>query len=116
MQIDLIPTLVALLVAMGGGAGLAKFAEGLVKIRSGMSAKESARKVDIVRQRDEAIARERRAWQQADDEAEKRRKIQEWAAHLSRQLIVAGINPAPEPVLEETITRAELDQLRQTKE
>lgn len=116
MQIDLIPSAVALLVAMGGGAGLTKFVEGMFKIRSGMSAKESQRKVDIVTQRDAAIARENRAWSLVDAEAGKRREAQEYASRLRRQLIEAGIEPGAAPVFEQTITRAELTQLRGTKE
>lgn len=112
IQIELVPLLVGLVTAVGGGAGIAKLIDGLLKIRAGMSAKESERKVDIVQQRDRAIAREERAWRLVDAEAEKRRKTQEWAAHLARQLILAGIDPTPEPVLEQTVTRAQLKELR----
>ena len=116
VELDIVPLLVGLTAALGGGAGLAKLIDGLLKIRSGMSAKESQRKVDIVTQRDAALAREDRAWRLVDGEAEKRRQLQEYAARLRRQLIEEGIEPDSEPVLAQTITRAELNELRRSKE
>lgn len=116
MQFELIPSLVGVIVAMGGGAGLLKFVEGVIKIRSGMSAKESTRKVDIVTQRDLAIKRELEAWSRVDAEAEKRRVVQEYASRLRRRLLEAGIEPDPEPVLGKTITKSQLKELRETEE
>lgn len=116
IQIDIVPLLVTLVSALGGGVGIKTLIDGLLKIRSGMSAKESSRKVDIVQQRDRAIAREERAWKLVDVEAEKRRKTQEYAARLRRQIIEAGGEPAAEPVLEQTITKAQLKELRDTEE
>jgi hypothetical protein len=116
VQVDLIPLLTGLVVAAGGGAGIAKLIDGLLKIRAGMSARETDRKVDIVKQRDAALSREQRAWEERDDEAEKRRQVQEWAAKLQRKLIVAGIpdDEIPEePVLERTLTKLQLKELRE---
>lgn len=113
MQIDIVPALVAVLGAGGLGAFIRELVSGLTKVLGGMSARESKRKVDIVEQRDIAIAREARAWRQVDAEAEKRRKVHEWAARLSRQLIMAGIEPDPEPVLGRTVTREELNRIQE---
>lgn len=116
IQIDLVPLLVGLVTAVGGGAGIAKLVDGLLKIRSGMSAKETQRSVDIVHQRDRAIAREERAWTLVDAEAAKRRREQEYSSRLRRQLIEHGFEPDQAPVYEETITKAQLKKLRETEE
>lgn len=113
VQIELVPLLSAFVIALGGGAGIAKLIDGVMKIRAGMSARESNRKIDIVQQRDLALAREEKAWRLVDAEAEKRRVIQEWAARLERRLILAGIEYEAEPELEKTITKAQLKQLRE---
>ncbi|MDZ4044698.1 MAG: hypothetical protein U1E32_02835, partial [Rhodoglobus sp.] len=103
-------------VPVGWGAMLREIFAAVGKLLGGMSARESTRKVDIVQQRDAALAREARAWTLVDAEAAKRRRVQEWAAMLQRQLILAGIDPTPEPVLEQTITKAQLAELRRTEE
>ncbi len=115
IQIDLVPLLVGLIGAVGGGAGIVKLIDGLVKIRAGMSARESGRAVDIVKQRDAAIEREAKAWRLVDQEAEKRRLEQEYSARLRRQLIIAGIEPETAPVHERTLTKKQLDELRETE-
>ena len=90
-----------LLVALGGGAGVAlmlrEFVSVFATIRSGVSAKEGKRKTDIVQQRDEAIERARLADERADGEAAKRRAYQEYASRLRRQLIENGLTPGDEP-------------------
>lgn len=83
---SLIPTLVGVIIAMGGGAGILKLAEGLWKIRQGMSAKESERKVDIVRQRDDADR--------------KRRKAIELAATYRVMLLANGVQPGQDDAFE----------------
>jgi hypothetical protein len=115
MKVEIVPLVIALIGTAGLGGFFREIIAGVVKMLGGMSARESKRKVDIVEQRDAAIARESKAWRLVDSEAEKRRIIQEWAAHLQRQLIVAGIEPAPEPVLEKSITKAQLAELRGTE-
>lgn len=115
MKFDLVPLIIAVIGAGGLGAFFREIIAGVMKVLGGMSARESKRKVDIVEQRDEAVAREARAWRLVDSEADKRRTIQEWAARLQRQLIVAGLEPVAEPVLERSITKAELKQLRGTE-
>lgn len=95
-----------LLVALGGGAGVAlmlrEFVAVFATIRSGVSAKEGKRKTDIVQQRDEALERARRAEARADAEATKRRSFQEYAAELRRQLIENGLRPGNPPDVETT--------------
>lgn len=115
IELDLVPALALLITAVGGGAGIGKLVDGVLKLRAGMSARESKRRVDIVRQRDDAIARESRAWELVDEEAKKRRLMQEYGARLRRQLIELGVEPDPEPVLERTITKAQLAELRETE-
>lgn len=112
---NLLPILVAVLGAGGFGAFFREIVAGVVKVAGGMSARESKRKVDIVLQRDEAIAREAKAWSLVDAEAAKRRLEQEYAARLKRQLIEAGIEPEGAPVYEKTLTRTQLKQLRETE-
>lgn len=116
VQLDLVPLIALLLTAIGGGAGVSKLIDGLLKVRAGMSARESTRKIDIVQQRDEAIARETRAWKLVDSEAEKRRAAQEEAARLRRLCIVNGVEPGAEPDLGRTVTRAELRELNQKED
>jgi hypothetical protein len=112
---NLMPVLVAVLGAGGFGAFFREIVAGIVKVAGGMSARESKRKVDIVQQRDEAIAREMKAWRIVDDEAGKRRALQEYAARLRRLLVENGIEPPREPVIEKTVTRAQLVERRGTE-
>lgn len=95
-----------LLVALGGGAGVAlmlrEFVSVFATIRSGVSAKEGKRKTDIVQQRDEAIERANAADARADEEAGKRRSLQEYASELRRQLIENGLVPGNPPDIETT--------------
>lgn len=116
VTIDLVPLITGLLVAIGGGAGIGKAIESILKLRSGMSARENQRKLDIVQQRDAAIARETRAWKLVDSEAEKRRQAQEYASRLRRQIIEAGGEPDAEPVYAATLTKAQLKELREKEE
>jgi uncharacterized protein YaiL (DUF2058 family) len=110
-----VPILVAILGAGGFGAFFREIVAGIIKVVGGMSARESSRKVDIVQQRDAALAREAKAWRLVDEEAAKRRVEQEYAARLRRQLIEAGIEPDEAPVREKTLTKAQLKELRETE-
>lgn len=105
-----------LLVALGGGAGVALLLREVISIvaalRNGVSAREGKRRTDIVQQRDEALERARLAEERADDERTKRLSYQEYAAALRRQLIVNGIRPGDEPQIDQTIPRQQLEQLR----
>lgn len=115
MKVDLVPLIIAVIGAGGLGAFFREIIAGVTKVLGGMSARESNRKIDLIEQRDAAIAREAKAFRLVDAEANKRRAIQEWAARMQRQLIVAGIEPVKEPALEKSITRAELKELRGTE-
>ncbi len=78
---------VALIVAILGSAGLGGFlreiVSGVGKLRSGISAKESVRKRDLVGERDYEFDR-------AEAEARNRRRIEEYAARLRRLLVELG--------------------------
>lgn len=78
---------VALVVAILGSAGLGGFlreiVSGISKLRSGISAKESVRKRDLVGERDYEFDR-------AEAEARNRRRIEEYAAKLRRLLVEQG--------------------------
>lgn len=97
-----------LLVALGGGAGVALIIREVVSVvaalRQGVSAKEGKRKTDIVQQRDEAIDDARvaklarvAAENRADEESEKRRSWQEIAARYKRLLLLNGIDTQDDP-------------------
>lgn len=109
---DWVPIVAAVLGAGGLGALLREAVSAVRKVMAGMAARESSRKRDIVQQRDAAAQREARAWAQVDREAAKRRQVQDYAAALRRQLIEAGVTPLDEPVLERTVTKAQLRELR----
>lgn len=78
---------VALIVALVGSAGLGGFLKEIVsslsKLRSGVSAKESGRKRDLVSERDYEYDR-------AEAEARNRRRMEEYSAQLRRLLIEGG--------------------------
>lgn len=97
-----------LLVALGGGAGVALIIREVLSVvaalRQGVSAKEGKRKTDIVQQRDEAIEEARKAKlaraeaeTRADAESEKRRQWQEVAARYKRLLLLNGIDTQDDP-------------------
>lgn len=112
----IVPIIVAILGAGGFGAFFREIVAGIVKVAGGMSARESKRKVDIVQQRDAALAREAKAWRLVDGEAEKRRLEQEYSARLRRQLIENGIEPGAAPVHESTVTRKQLAELQEKEQ
>jgi len=95
-----------LLVALGGGAGVAlmlrEFISVFATLRNGVSAREGKRRTDIVQQRDEALEAAALANERADDEAAKRRREQEYGSRLRRQLIENGLEPGDPPVTERT--------------
>lgn len=113
---DWVPIVAAVLGAGGVGALFREILAAIGKLLSGMSARESHRKIDIVQQRDAAIAREAKAWKLRDEEAAKRRVMQEYAAVLRLQIIDLRGSPAVEPVLETTITKEQLAELQDPKE
>lgn len=80
---------VALVVAVLGAGGIGVFFRELVSIitliKTGVSAKESKRKNDLVAQRD-------REYQRAEAEARNRRRMEEYASVLRRDLIARGVD------------------------
>ena len=77
--------------------------------RKGVSGKEDRRRGDIIAQRDharalqlEAESGERAADARADRERLNRIAWQEHAARLRRRLIDNGVDPDPEPVIDDT--------------
>ena len=110
-----LPLIVAALGAGGFGAFFREIVTGVTKVIGGVSARESNRKVDIVTQRDAALARESKAYELLDKEAAKRRLEQEYSARLRRQLIEEGFEPEPAPSYEKTITKQQLSELRETE-
>jgi hypothetical protein len=113
---DILPLVVAVLGAGGAGAFFREIIAGVLKVIGGVSARESKRKIDIVQQRDEALARATAADLRADAEAEKRRRVQENEARLRRLCIVNGIDPGEELEFEQTLTKKQLAELRNPKE
>lgn len=97
-----------LIVALGGGAGLALLLRELVAVfaalRQGVSAREGKRRTDIVQQRDEALVRAARAEARHDGEARARRAVQDYASRLRRQLLEDGVEPHPAPPEYDTVT------------
>lgn len=118
---------IVLLATLGGGAGLSAVITSLgtviAKIRRGVSPREGKRRVDIVQQRDEALAKldqanERAEWADANRQVAvtNEQRAREHAAELRVQLIAAaGISrdELPDwPDMDRTIPREEFRRLR----
>lgn len=106
--------LVAALGAGGLGAILREIFAGIGKLARGVSLKESGRKDDLVAERDRAIARADHLERERDAENRNRRRTETYAAALLRIIVVngyTGVLPA-EPVIEDTITPAQLRQIK----
>lgn len=141
MDWDLVPSI----AAIGGGAGILALAQALVTvgrlIRQGVSVREGKRRVDIVQQRDEAIAESARERKRADEQqarADAEQARADWA-DANRQVAVSNEQRAREhaaelrvrlveqaglargelpawPDMERTIPRAEFDRLRRERQ
>ncbi|WP_230670795.1 hypothetical protein [Rathayibacter sp. Leaf248] len=85
---NLVPLIVAILGAGGIGAFSSRGVSIYLKIRNGMSARESHRKNDLVAQRD-------REYQRAEISDRNRRRIEEHAGHLRRLLAELGATEIP---------------------
>lgn len=120
---------IVLLATLGGGAGLSAVITSLgtviAKVRRGVSPREGKRRVDIVQQRDEALARlgqanERAEWADANRQVavNNEQRAREHAAELRVKLIAAaGISrdELPDwPDMDRTIPREEFRRLRST--
>lgn len=104
---------VAVLVAIVGAGGIGALIREVVTVislaRKGVAGKEDKRRVDIIAQRDHALAMqaeaeagERAADARADREAATRRRWQEEAARLRRQIIDQGGDPGLWPDIDQT--------------
>jgi hypothetical protein len=82
--------LTQLISALGGGAVILATGRAVFKWITGAAGRERVRNTSLLQQKKQAEA-------MADEEAAKRRMIQEYAARLRRQLIEADIEPEPEP-------------------
>lgn len=97
MDADTIKTLATIVISAGGAAFIKEIVTGILKLRQGKSAREGARRQDIIAQRDEATA-DKKALEnrceaetkRADDEARKRRLLEEYATELRRHAIEHG--------------------------
>lgn len=90
----------AILGGLGAAGVLGTLAKGFVKQWNGSYSRERGRNADIVRQRDDAYARTLALEQQADHadaradfEARERRRAQEYASELRRDLVERGVPP-----------------------
>ena len=97
-----------LIVALGGGAGLALLLRELVAVfaalRQGVSAREGKRRIDIVQQRDEALVRASRAENRFNLQGVELRAVKDYTSRLRRQLIEGGVEPIDAPPEYDTIT------------
>jgi len=105
----------ALVIALLGAGGLGAFVkdifEGLWKLRSGVSARETKRRIDVVQQRDEAYTRLEQERDRADRAERNVAALREYVTDLRIQLRTAGVQRneiAPQPDLERTLDRNEV--------
>ena len=77
---------VTLIIGVAGALGLREMIPGMARWMSGGADREKARVQAIIAERDAEAAR-------ADREARARRKLEEYASALRRDLIDAGIEP-----------------------
>lgn len=104
--------IIALLGAGGLGAFFKDIIEGLWKLRRGVSARETKRRIDVVQQRDEALDRADRAERNVI-------KLREYVAELRIDLIKRQVPRAEipsEPDLERTIPSHQLKQIIDNQE
>lgn len=109
MEPNWVAIVVALLGAGGIGAAIRELVGVVTLARNGVSGREDKRRVDIIAQRDHALALqaeaeagERAADTRANEQSELRLRWQEEAARLRRQVIELGGDPGPWPTF--TIT------------
>jgi len=103
---DFVQGLLTALLGTGGLSGLVVLGNAIVKWRSGRAARETQRNASAVNQMADAVARAEKAEDQRDAADARRRKVQEYAARLRRQLIEIGIDPGHDPS-DDTTTKKE---------
>lgn len=114
MKLDPAVIIAALLGAGGIGAFFKDLFEVVFKLRSGVSARETKRRIDVVQQRDEAYTRELLERERADREARNSQRLQITVTRLQMQLIRAGVDERvvePMPDLENTLDRNEVQRI-----
>lgn len=103
--------IIALLGAGGLGAFVKDIIEGLWKLRRGVSAKETKRRIDVVQQRDEAMEREARERERADRAERNVGRLREYATILRIELLekhVAKQDLESWPDLEQTMPASQI--------
>ena len=105
----------ALVIAFLGAGGLGAFFkdifEGLWKLRSGVSARETKRRIDVVQQRDEAYTRLELERERADRAERNVATLREYTTSLRIALLEAKVPRTriePIPDLERTVPRHEV--------
>lgn len=105
MELNWVAIIVAVLGAGGIGAAVREIASVMSLARKGVSGREDKRRVDIITQRDHALAMqadaeagERAADARADREADARRFWEEQHARLRILIISLDADPGPWPV------------------
>lgn len=84
---------VPLIVAILGALGVREIIPAIGRYLTGASEREKRRVQEIIHDRDEQAAARLREAQRADQEACRRRRLEEYASALRRDLIDAGIAP-----------------------
>jgi len=87
-----------IMVGGGGLALLGSAGRAVWKRVTGRAGREKIRNTSLLSQRDAADARAVKAYAERDEEASKRRIIQEYASGLRVRLIEAGIEPDEWPI------------------
>lgn len=108
---NLDPALVIALLGAGGlGAFFKDIFEGLWKLRSGVSARETKRRIDVVQQRDEAYTRLELERERADRAERNVATLREYTTNLRIALLEAKVPKEQieqQPDLERTMPRSE---------
>lgn len=119
MKLDIVPLVVAILGAGGIGAFFRDALIGLSKLRRGVSARETKRRIDIVQQRDEAIDRAYSANERAEMAERNVASMREYTTDLRIRLREQGVPfdqiPAA-PDLERTMPADRIRQVRRESE
>jgi hypothetical protein len=105
---DVVPVIVAALGSGGAGLFLKDLIGSVGKLRRGVSARETQRRIDIIQQRDEAIVREDEQRARADASDIRARNAVELVARLRVQLLTNGIEPLDNETwtaIQSTLTR-----------
>ena len=81
------------LVAVAGALGVREIIPAIIRYLSGASEREKRRVQEIIHDRDDQAAGRQREAERADREASRRRRLEEYASALRRDLIDRGAEP-----------------------